>query len=364
MSDKPKICKRCFKQEPEVQFYRNNGSPCVECRRRLYSVVLLPIPKPTSGLCPLLNLKRCGKCLIAQPMADFRLEENGPRRRPGARSLQCFSCVELKRLLPPRPSTGLCPFLVVEMKRCGNCEIKKEATEENFQFRFRLRLGKMAPISTCRVCDRAASLEHYRTNVTPEARRAYSLQYEHSESGKAARVRAVTKLKDSGWMYQHGRRKNLRRTFGLTPERFNELLAAQGGHCAICPRLPEQDFRAFGVDHDHSSGAIRGILCFRCNSGLGYFYDSIRNMFAAITYLARPLPLIDRSRSYPVKGASDEKLRASYNITLDAFDSMLKRQGGCAICSRTPREGEKRFHVDHVHGTKDIRGASCARAAT
>lgn len=53
--------------------------------------------------------------------------------------------------------------------------------------------------------------------------------------------------------------------------------------CAICGAEPST--RALAIDHCHDSGKIRGLLCTRCNIGLGYFKDSIENLTKAIEYL-------------------------------------------------------------------------------
>jgi hypothetical protein len=70
------------------------------------------------------------------------------------------------------------------------------------------------------------------------------------------------------------------RRYGITATQFDELLAKQGGVCAICGREnPEH------VDHDHETGKVRGILCFNCNGGLGQFSDNTERLANAIEYL-------------------------------------------------------------------------------
>ena len=59
-------------------------------------------------------------------------------------------------------------------------------------------------------------------------------------------------------------RNYLLRTFGITPEQRDEMVLAQGGKCAIC-ELPPRGQQALHLDHDHGSGKLRGLLCYRCN---------------------------------------------------------------------------------------------------
>lgn len=56
------------------------------------------------------------------------------------------------------------------------------------------------------------------------------------------------------------------RVYGLTPERFQALVDSQGGRCRICHEVPKR----LCVDHDHKTGRVRGLLCVRCNSCLGW----------------------------------------------------------------------------------------------
>lgn len=94
--------------------------------------------------------------------------------------------------------------------------------------------------------------------------------------------------------YRAVRREDFRdaerqRKFGITRAQYGDLLLAQGGACAIC-RQPETATRnglvkSLAVDHCHSSGEIRGLLCVACNTGIGKFMDDRNLMLSAIQYL-------------------------------------------------------------------------------
>lgn len=66
-----------------------------------------------------------------------------------------------------------------------------------------------------------------------------------------------------------------------TADLFAEMVESQNGRCVICNAKPPRLF----VDHDHSTGFIRGLLCHPCNAGIGMFHDSERLMRRAIAYL-------------------------------------------------------------------------------
>lgn len=75
--------------------------------------------------------------------------------------------------------------------------------------------------------------------------------------------------------------------YGLTPAQYAAMLAAQGGRCAICRAEPTDADRMLDVDHDHQTGAIRGLLCGGCNGGLGLLGDDPDRLAAAAAYLRR-----------------------------------------------------------------------------
>ena len=82
----------------------------------------------------------------------------------------------------------------------------------------------------------------------------------------------------------------MKRLYGITGLEYNTLLKKQEGVCAICgtstPTLNQDETRPnLYVDHCHTSGAVRGLLCGKCNSGLGQFNDNPELLQAAINYL-------------------------------------------------------------------------------
>lgn len=85
---------------------------------------------------------------------------------------------------------------------------------------------------------------------------------------------------------ERARDLRLRRLYNITAAQYDELLAFQGGHCAICPRLPGKTRLA--VDHDHKTGRTRGLLCWRCNGLIGKGDDDPDLMESAARYLRKP----------------------------------------------------------------------------
>jgi len=84
---------------------------------------------------------------------------------------------------------------------------------------------------------------------------------------------------------QHATR--VAKTYGLSAEQYDALLARQGGRCAICRARPKS--KRLAVDHDHSTGAVRGLLCSRCNHELmGSAWDSLAIATALWHYMNTP----------------------------------------------------------------------------
>ena len=84
------------------------------------------------------------------------------------------------------------------------------------------------------------------------------------------------------------RRSSRRRRYGLTPADYELLLEQQHGLCAICLEPPSGRGRkgsVLCVDHDHKTGAVRGLLCHNCNRAIGALKDDRRLVASALAYL-------------------------------------------------------------------------------
>lgn len=73
---------------------------------------------------------------------------------------------------------------------------------------------------------------------------------------------------------------------GISEEIYYKLLEFQGGKCAICPsEVPWSRSDRWAVDHNHTTGEVRGLLCVSCNNGLGRFKDDAESLRSAADYL-------------------------------------------------------------------------------
>ncbi len=117
------------------------------------------------------------------------------------------------------------------------------------------------------------------------------------EMSKASphRCKACSRKAMKDWIAKHPkqyercrRASHMRKKYGITLSEYDAIVQAQAGLCPICRRvLSDTDPRGFRphVDHCHETGKTRGVLCGRCNRGLGTFKDSIVLMRNAIEYL-------------------------------------------------------------------------------
>jgi hypothetical protein len=87
---------------------------------------------------------------------------------------------------------------------------------------------------------------------------------------------------------ERARAAHLKRAYGISIQEYEAILTAQGGGCAICGE-PARERSPLHVDHDHRTGQIRGLLCFKHNNALGDFDDDPYLLRAALRYVEPPV---------------------------------------------------------------------------
>ena len=133
------------------------------------------------------------------------------------------------------------------MKVCTKCRVEKPLDE--FFGNVRQKDGKSLK---CKVCDKAKKREWEANN-----------------------------LEKAQLMWRRG---HLRKTYGITPEAFDAALNTQNNCCAIC-KTTEPGARSFHVDHDHTTGELRGLLCNNCNRALGYIKENTDSIASMLEYV-------------------------------------------------------------------------------
>ena len=184
-------------------------------------------------------------------------------------------------------------------KTCPACKIEKNK-EEGF---WKSKASRDGYGSRCKKCSRATTKRWSETEIgkakirargrvwradNPELIKENKKRFRENnpESVKASIDKCWEKngdqYKATHWRYWLGKK------YGLTEDRYYEILEEQGYRCAICGAL-EKDSRKerFCVDHCHDTGVVRGMLCFACNVILGNAHDSVPLLQSAIEYLNR-----------------------------------------------------------------------------
>jgi len=143
------------------------------------------------------------------------------------------------------------------------------------------------PLRRCRLCELEANTEadlnmfvsdskskHGKANCCLECRRNEYSKYEAENKNK----RTVEKKEQ---MWEH----TLKSKYGINKEEYNTMLEEQDFSCKICnAHIAELDRKLY-VDHCHTTGKVRGLLCITCNTGIGMLKDDIEILENAIKYL-------------------------------------------------------------------------------
>lgn len=167
------------------------------------------------------------------------------------------------------------------MRSCTSCGKRKE--EDEF-FDEGMNLRKWC--SSCRAKSKAAMRQRKLNLITKEVPPGTKLCYVCNVvrdislfQGKTKEVKSCQHCRGI-----HERAHKRQPKYGLSPEQQQNLLVTQNHTCAIC-KVPFETGKHTHIDHDHSTGKARGILCQACNKGLGFFRDNPVYLLAAVDYL-------------------------------------------------------------------------------
>lgn len=133
----------------------------------------------------------------------------------------------------------------------------------------------------CRDCKIEKSVSEF----TPHKRDRYT---PYCKPCNALRTKTYRSKLDPQTLKAQKRRHHLKSAYGITLEEYDQMFAAQNGLCGICGEPPTPlNTRPVGlvVDHDHTTGNNRGLLCDTCNRAIGMLGDDPDRLLAAATCL-------------------------------------------------------------------------------
>jgi hypothetical protein len=162
-------------------------------------------------------------------------------------------------------------------KKCPNCKLEKDLSEfskDNHK--------KSGRCSWCKECIKIKKLKNHETE------KIYRDKYYQDNKGRLLLWQKERNLaKPETTKRESARNSMLKYYYGITQEDYNRMFEEQNGCCAICGKHQSDENKALSVDHDHTTGKIRGLLCPRCNHGLGLFLDSSELLKLAANYIER-----------------------------------------------------------------------------
>lgn len=178
------------------------------------------------------------------------------------------------------------------MKKCTKCGVEKDLSL--FYRDKKSPDGKTIWCSDCmKIQSRAYAASHreeHREKAkrwakgNPERRKENRRRYYAEHKEKEAAQMSSWYQKNKAKKYAYDKKRFLKLYFNLSVEDYESMYKAQNGVCAICSDICTSG-RRLAVDHCHKTGVIRGLLCGRCNTGLGWFKDRKDLLEKAIEYL-------------------------------------------------------------------------------
>lgn len=146
----------------------------------------------------------------------------------------------------------------------------------------------------CTGCKTAYPISHYSKNKgKPKGINQYCRSCQSTKNKEYQRRLKKGELLHTKCFYKKGTKEHndhtknqcLRYAYNITLDKYNTLFAEQLGCCAICGIHQSKLTKSLGVDHNHTTGRVRGLLCTKCNTGIGHLNENIDILNKSIDYL-------------------------------------------------------------------------------
>lgn len=147
---------------------------------------------------------------------------------------------------------------------------------------------------------RSKGLEYRSKEETKRKKQEYDKIYREENREQKLSNRIIRKIQKKD--YIDCRKSILKNKYNMTLEDYDRMVIEQNHVCAIC-KLPNKTTATnkLFVDHCHTTGNIRGLLCSRCNSGIGSLKDNTETLLSAIQYLEKHKPYTGPLFKVPTK---------------------------------------------------------------
>lgn len=141
------------------------------------------------------------------------------------------------------------------------------------------------PSKVCTRCGETKELPLFvKSKTSPDGTRPHCKKCNCAYYAKR-RVEQYDKVRE--YEKKFHRKRALHYNYGITEETYEQMLLKQQYSCAICSSPASSFAKRLDVDHCHTTGKVRGLLCPQCNKGLGLFKDNSVVLQTAIDYLKK-----------------------------------------------------------------------------
>lgn len=153
----------------------------------------------------------------------------------------------------------------------------------NFSPHPQMRDGRLNECNSCRGKRRRELIKLDPSRRERERRRHRAWVRAHPKAYAESRRRSNAKYRDS--IQPKKRNRRLQRKYGLTAEQVDAWIERVGNRCEVCGDPPAGRWRRLHIDHDHTTGKVRGLLCVGCNRAIGYLNDDPERAERVAVYL-------------------------------------------------------------------------------